>query len=139
MGRNGGKDRAMCKVCLIAEHDLWDIRLLRIYVERLGFRLIQAFDGSDVLQLARAEQPDVIILDGDLPGSLRADAVLQALKSDPDTRDVPLILLSWMDDEAASEAVPDAAGYLRKPATYDDFRAALMEVGACAGAMPEGR
>ena len=69
----------MCKTCIIAEHDPWEIRLLRIYVERLGFRLIQAFDGRDTLRLACAEQPDVIVLDADLPGTPAGADLLAAL------------------------------------------------------------
>jgi CheY-like chemotaxis protein len=119
----------MRKTCIIAEHDPWDIRLLRMYVERLGLRLLQAFDGEDLLRLARAERPDVIVLDGELPGALRGGEVLRALKTDGVTSAIPVVLLSWFDDRRHDHAPLHAAGWLRKPVTYESFCAALAEAG----------
>jgi len=117
------------KTCIIAEHDPWEIRLLRIYVERLGYRPLQAFDGGDVLRLARIEQPDVIILDADLPGAPASVDLLAALRADRRTGHIPVIWFSWRDgaDEPAAALRPD--GYLKKPPTYETFAAVLAQAG----------
>ena len=119
----------MSKTCIIAEHDPWDIRLLRIYAERFGFRLCQAFDGTDVLRLAHTEQPDVIILDGELPGALRGAVLLQALKADHATRDIPVVLFSWFDDGMTFGLGVETPIRLQKPATYKAFEAAMADAG----------
>lgn len=119
----------MSKTCIIAEHDPWEIRLLRIYVERLGFRLIQAFDGQDTMRLASEEQPDVIVLDADLPGTPAGADLLAALKMDLRTSDIPVIWFSWLDGEIADAATASPNSYLKKPATYQTFETALAQAG----------
>lgn len=119
----------MCLTCIIAEHDPWEIRLLRVWVERLGFRLIQAHDGGDVLHLAGTEQPDVIILDADLPGVPASADLLAALKQDGRTRAIPIIWFSWVNDGGLSGAPISPASYLRKPASYETFERALAQAG----------
>jgi len=119
----------MSKTCIIAEHDPWEIRLLRIYVERLGFRLIHAFDGEDTMRLASAEQPDVIVLDADLPGTPAGVDLLAALKTDLRTCDIPVIWFSWLDGEIANTATASPNSYLKKPATYQTFEISLAQAG----------
>jgi CheY-like chemotaxis protein len=119
----------MSQTCIIAEHDPWDIRLLRIYAERAGYRLQQAFDGADVLRLARAERPDVIVLDAELPGSPRVGDVLRALDADRLTRNIPIVLFSWFDEGMGSVPDVDPIIRLQKPATYEAFVAAMNDAG----------
>lgn len=119
----------MSQTCIIAEHDPWDIRLLRIYAERAGYRLQQAFDGADVLRLVRVERPDVIVLDAELPGSLRVGDVLRALDADRLTRDIPIVLFSWFDEGMGSVSDVDSIIRLQKPATYEAFVAAMNDAG----------
>lgn len=126
------------KTCIIAEHDPWEIRLLRIHVERLGFRLIQAHDGGDALRLARSTQPAVIILDADLPGAPTGAELLAALKRDDRTRAIPVIWFSWAEGEGPNVTPLGAAGYLRKPATYETFETALAQAGVRRRDRPDG-
>lgn len=117
------------KTCIIAEHDPWEIRLLRIYVERLGFRLVHAFDGQDTLRLACAEQPDVIVLDADLPGTPTGADLLAVLRMDRRTRAIPVIWFSWLDGATAAAETARPVSYLKKPATYETFETALAQAG----------
>ena len=109
----------MIRVCIIAEHDPWEIRLLTVYADRLGLQTIQAFESQDVLPLARQEQPDVILLESSLPGALKSHEVLRALQSDDTTRDIPVVLLAWSPEEARRELtrlrcrLPSEAGDVR--------------------------
>ena len=60
---------------------------------RRGYRIVLAVDGAQAIDLARAEHPDLILMDLGLP---RVDGweATRRLKGDPDTRHIPIIVLS---------------------------------------------
>ena len=49
---------SMARTCLIAEHDPWEIQLLKLYAERLGFGIAQSFETQAVVPLARQAHPE---------------------------------------------------------------------------------
>jgi two-component system alkaline phosphatase synthesis response regulator PhoP len=73
-------------------------RLVRDYLERAGFAVSAAGTGPEAVQRARAERPDLVVLDLGLPGLDGLD-VTRALRRDGD---VPIIMLTARDDEADS-------------------------------------
>jgi CheY-like chemotaxis protein len=81
---------------------------------RAGYLVLLAGDGEDALRLAREARPDLVLLDMILP-KLSGSEVLQALKQDPATAAVPVIVLSHLSraDEAKAKA-EGAAGYFEK-------------------------
>jgi CheY-like chemotaxis protein len=86
------------KVVLVVDDD---ITLLEMYVERIkaeGAIVIDAKDGEEALQKARENKPSVILLDIMMP-KINGFEVLTQLKSDPDTADVPIIILSALSDD----------------------------------------
>ncbi|RUL69514.1 response regulator [Dyella choica] len=58
-----------------------------------GYAVQKAVDGESALELARAEQPELIFLDIVLPG-INGFAVLRALRQDPLTRHIPIVMIS---------------------------------------------
>jgi CheY-like chemotaxis protein len=60
---------------------------------RRGYRIVLAVDGAEAIDLARAEQPDLILMDLGLPRVDGWEATRQ-LKGNPDTRHIPIIVLS---------------------------------------------
>ena len=76
-------------------------------------------------------RPAVVLLDIRLPG-IDGWAVLEALKADPETRDIPVIVVSIVDERARGVAL-GAAAYLVKPVSRDDLLAALATSAALAG------
>ena len=54
-------------VVLVVDDDKKTVELIRLYLQREGFRVIPAYDGEQALELAQLEQPDVVILDVMLP------------------------------------------------------------------------
>ena len=58
-----------------------------------GYAVLKATDGASALELARREQPALIFLDIVMPG-MNGFAVLRALRHDPQTRDIPIVMIS---------------------------------------------
>lgn len=92
---------------LLAEDD----RLLRVAGEatlrKKGFDVTVAVDGEDALQKAQDTPFDVILLDVMMP-KLQGFEVLERLKADPATRDVPVIMLSSLGQDADVQEAMDA-------------------------------
>ena len=78
-----------------------------------GLRVLTAAGGSEGLRLAAEHRPDVITLDVLMPGT-DGWAVLHALKDDPATAEIPVVIVSMLDDEHLGGAL-GAADYLTKP------------------------
>ena len=103
------------RTALIVDDDESTRRLLAIELEPHGFEVLEAADGPDALEIARARKPDVIVLDVLLP---RMDGwtVLRALKESPETRSIPVVVHSVVDNRAFGFAL-GAFDYLVKPVT----------------------
>jgi len=100
--------------------------LMQRYVRRGGYRMVVAGADEDARALACQNRPAAIILEADLPGAPGWD-ILQALKGNETTRDIPVLICSWSDEEERG-LMEGAAGYLRKPVLYEDFLGALESV-----------
>jgi signal transduction histidine kinase/ActR/RegA family two-component response regulator len=96
--------------------------LVRRSLARLSFSTRSAADGRQGLRLARMLSPALILLDIRLP-DLSGWLVLEALKSDPATADIPVVVLSIEDDRGRSLAL-GAREHLLKPADRDALAAA---------------
>jgi len=92
-------------------------------LEKEGFRLVAAASGEEALQLARERKPDVISLDVLMPG-MDGWMVLRALKADPLTAPIPVVMVSMLDDRDIGHAL-GASDYLTKPFDRQKLVAAL--------------
>jgi len=103
-----GKMQAPLAKVLLVE----DSKFLRLATERAlaraGYDVTTAADGEQALQLARQKLPDVILLDLLLPKITGTD-VLKALKADPATRAIPVVILSGMSGKNAERLRKDGA------------------------------
>ncbi len=93
------------------EADCRDI--VRRLLERDGFEVVTAASGDEGLRLAHELNPAVITLDVIMPG-MDGWAVLRALKSDPKLRDVPVVMLTMLEDKTKAYSL-GASDYLVKP------------------------
>ncbi|MDX6325994.1 MAG: hypothetical protein QOK15_2348, partial [Nocardioidaceae bacterium] len=101
--------------------------LFSAYLSGAALKVTLARDGPSGLAEVRRTVPDAVVLDIRLPG-IDGWAVLKELKSEPATREVPVIVVS-INDEQARGQVMGAAAYLVKPVTREDLLAALGAVG----------
>jgi GAF domain-containing protein/CheY-like chemotaxis protein len=87
--------------------------LMKRFLVKEGFRVALAAGGADGLRLAKELRPDTITLDVMMPG-MDGWAVLSALKADPDLADIPVIMLTIVDDKNLGYSL-GASDYLTKP------------------------
>src|ERR1700720_3017960 len=99
--------------------------LLAATVRREGYRGIEATDGETALALAREWHPDVVTLDVLMP---RMDgwAVLTALKSDPELAEIPIIIVTVLEDRGIAVSL-GAAEFLTKPVDRVRLAATLWQ------------
>jgi CheY-like chemotaxis protein len=121
----------MASTCMIVEHDPWVMRLLAMYGERMGLRLIQVFDGAAALMFAGQESPDVIIVDINLPGSIGYYDVIEALQNNMATRNIPVVIAMPTGRGGAEIQIECVIHHLGMPPTYAEFIAAMAEAGLC--------
>ena len=100
---------------LLAEDDRFLRKAAETTLKRQGYAVLATADGEEALRVARADAPDLILLDLIMP-KLNGFDVLRALKSDAATADIPVIILSNLgqdrDVQQAMEA--GAAAYFVK-------------------------
>ena len=87
--------------------------LMQRYLDKEGFRAVMAANGREGLRLARKLRPRAITLDVLMPG-LNGWDVLTALKADPGTADIPVIMVTIADDRGQGDAL-GADEYMTKP------------------------
>jgi DNA-binding response OmpR family regulator len=101
---------------LIADDDRDIQDLIAIRLERAGYRVLRANDGQQALEIAAAELPDLAVLDVTMP-RLDGYSVLRALRGDPATAGIPVILLTArvQDGDVAQGLASGADAYVKKP------------------------
>jgi CheY-like chemotaxis protein len=110
---------------LIIDDDPTVCDLVSRFLQREGFRVVTAADGAEGLRLAREIRPAVITLDVIMPGR-DGWAVLAEIKADPLLADIPVVLLTIVDDKHLGYSL-GAADYLTKPVDFDRLATVLKE------------
>ena len=88
---------------------------MRMVLEHEGFAIREAADGAAALSMVRQQQPDLVFLDLNIPGTSGAD-VLRELKGDPETRDVRVIIVTATGEEGREQVISLGADeYFTKP------------------------
>ncbi len=101
---------------LVVDDDPVIQQLLRVSFEMEGYEVITANDGVDGLERARADRPALMILDVMMP-RMNGHEVARALKADPGTSSIPILMLS-AKAQTADVSVGAASGvddYVTKP------------------------
>jgi two-component system cell cycle response regulator DivK len=111
---------------LIIEDNPANMKLTTLLVRNAGHSVINAEDAETGLMLARTDQPDLILMDVQLPG-MDGLAATALLKHDPVTAAIPVIAVTALamkaDEEKSHLAGCDA--YIAKPLRYQELYAAI--------------
>lgn len=100
---------------LLAEDDRFLRKAAETALKREGFTVLAAVDGEEALRIARADAPDLILLDLIMP-KVQGFEVLRALKADAATAGTPVLILSNLgqDSDVKQAMEAGAAGYFVK-------------------------
>ena len=111
---------------LIVEDNPANMTLAVFLLKSAGHEVLSATDAEAGLTLAREAQPDLILMDIQLPGMDGLEAAAQ-LKRDDTTRHIPVIALTALAMKGDEERIRAAGcdGYIGKPMRYKEFLAAV--------------
>ena len=88
--------------------DQMDLRtLVRMTLEDPSVRIVETDNGDDAVALAHREMPDLVLLDWMMPGRNGLE-VLKALRADPETQSIPVIMLTSRDEQEAFDLTSSA-------------------------------
>ncbi len=107
---------------LIAEDNEKNGKLMRVILEKAGYNAIEAENGEDVICLAKKIIPDLILMDIQMPVMDGIEAI-KVLKTDPETRDIPVIALTSYAMAGDRERLLNESfnGYIPKPINVKRF------------------
>jgi DNA-binding response OmpR family regulator len=107
---------------LVVDDEPHIVKLITFSLEKNGFECLTAGDGVRAIELAGAEQPDLILLDVMMP-IMTGFETAQKLKADDSTRDIPIVFLSAKSQTYEIEEGLEcgASDYICKPFTPKDL------------------
>ncbi|MGH7411735.1 MAG: response regulator [Candidatus Methylomirabilis sp.] len=113
----------MPKRVLIVEDNPLGLELISELIKAEGHVAITVTDGAEVLAIARAQRPDLILMDIQLPG-VDGLTVTHTLKADPETKEIPIIGISAhaLRDDVQRALQAGCTAYLPKPLDTRCFR-----------------
>ncbi len=113
-GRAGRAARAAPKVLLV-DDDPTTRNLISHFLRKEDIVVEKAAGGSDGLARARSGRPDLLIVDAAVTG-MNGFELLSALKNDPETSAIPVLILSSLDEEETIvQSLDEGANYIVKP------------------------
>jgi DNA-binding response OmpR family regulator len=123
---NYGESDMSGKKVLVVDDDVKTVELVKLYLNRDGYRVLTASDGNDALQIARESHPDLIVLDLMLPGMSGLE-VCRTLRTESD---VPIIMLTALttDDDRLTGLDLGADDYVTKPFSPRELAARVRAV-----------
>jgi len=126
------------KFILIVEDNERNAKLIRDVLQVTGYRVAHCVTAEEGLDLVQRDRPDLILMDIQLPG-MSGSTALQHLKSDPRTRDIPVIAVtaSAMPLERAEILEAGFDGYQAKPISVKALMAEVKTLLALGERRPE--
>jgi two-component system, cell cycle response regulator DivK len=120
---------------LIVEDNPRNLKLARDVLRHHGYETVEADNAEDGLALARDRRPDLVLMDVQLPGMDGLQA-LGCLRSEPETRDIPVIAVTAfaMKDDRERFLAAGFDSYLAKPLDIHDLPRQVAAALAAAGA-----
>ena len=118
----------MSKTILVVEDQADNRKILRDLLTNSGFKVIEAINGMEGLQLARSGQPDLILMDIQLPG-IDGYEVTRKIKNDEDLKNIPVIVVTSyaLSGDAAKAFEAGCDAYVAKPYSPREMLAKVKE------------
>ena len=118
----------MAKVILIVEDDPKSLKLTRDILQASGYTTIEATDGKQGVESAKAKKPDLILMDIMMP-VMDGYTACHAIKTDEATRKIPVVMLTAMGYELNKELAKslNADGYITKPFTPQELLGVISQ------------
>lgn len=89
----------MPKKILAVDDERHIVRLVEVNLQRAGYEVVTAYDGREALEKVKSEKPDLVVLDVMMP-YMDGFEVLKNLKADPETEQIPVIMLTAKAQDA---------------------------------------
>jgi two-component system alkaline phosphatase synthesis response regulator PhoP/two-component system response regulator VicR len=104
------------KKILAVDDERHIVRLIQVNLERAGYQVVTAFDGPEALKKVESDKPDLVVLDVMMP-KMDGFEVLKRLQANPETRDIPIIMLTAkaQDADVFRGWASGVSAYLTKP------------------------
>ncbi|SMG50022.1 hybrid sensor histidine kinase/response regulator [Sphingobacterium psychroaquaticum] len=115
------------KTLLIVEDDNNFADILKNFAEEYGFNVMLAHDGAEAIEKAKAHRPHAVILDVMLPISDGWE-VLRTLKGSPETKHIPVHMMSGANFNQRDFIESGAIGFLSKPMTEESLKKAFENI-----------
>jgi len=112
----------MAKVVLVVEDDPKSMKVARDLLTMSGYSTIQASDGAQGVELARAQKPDLVLMDIMMP-KMDGYTACHAIKSDKATKNIPVIMVTAVGfdlNRQLAERV-GASAYVTKPIDREEL------------------
>lgn len=105
---------------LVIEDNYYTREIIIRRLSRRGHQVVASVDGTQCLDLTRAEHPDIILLDMRLP-TITGFEIAQILKADPDSRAIPIIAMTAyaLEESRAAALAAGCNDYESKPLDFD--------------------
>jgi two-component system cell cycle response regulator DivK len=118
----------MAKTILIVEDNELNMKLFRDLLEAQGYGILQTRDGMQALDIARAERPDLIVMDIQLP-QVSGLEVTKWIKADDDLKHIPVIAVTAFAMKGDEEKIREGGceAYVAKPISVNDFLATIKK------------
>ena len=114
---------------LIVDDEALNLKLLAAKLSSKGYRIATAGDGKTALEITKTEPPDLILLDIMMPG-MDGYEVTARLKADPETSNIPIILVTALtgEDEKKKGLAAGADEFINKPLNYAELEARVVSL-----------
>lgn len=112
----------MPKTVLIVEDNELNMKLFHDLLEAHGIETVKAYDGKNVLELARNHKPNLILMDIQLPEISGLD-ITKELKADKDLQHIPVIAVTAFAMKGDEQKIREGGceDYISKPISVGDF------------------
>lgn len=106
----------MAKTILVVDDEPRNLKLLRDILQTAGYKTIEATDGKQGIELAKARKPDLILMDILMP-KVDGYTACREIKMEKTTQAIPVVMLTSLDYQLNEELSKEvgAAGYITKP------------------------